>query len=67
MKMLIGGQKVNSENGATIDVINPANGQFLDTVPQASKNDIDRAVQLSKSGQKEWASIPLHERSIIIQ
>ena len=67
MKMLIGGQKTDSSDGRTIDVINPANGKFLDTIPMATEEDVQRAVDNAKKGQKEWTAIPLMEREKIIQ
>lgn len=67
MKMLIGGKKVDSRDGKTIDVINPATGEFIDTVPMATEEDVNEAVRLSKEGQKEWSSIPLLKREEIIK
>jgi succinate-semialdehyde dehydrogenase/glutarate-semialdehyde dehydrogenase len=67
MKMLIGGKRVDSLDGKTIDVINPATGEFLDTVPIATEKDVEEAVRLSKDGQKEWSSMPLLKREEIIE
>ena len=53
MKMLIGGKKVDSRDGKTIDVINPATGALLDTIPMATKEDVDEAVQNSKNRTAE--------------
>lgn len=65
MKMLIGGKQVDASDGKTIDVINPATGEFIDTVPMATEQDIQLAVENSKKGLKEWAGIPIVERSKI--
>lgn len=67
MKMIIGGKRVDSADGRTIDVINPANGQFLDTIPMATEEDVQLAVDNARKGQKEWQAIPLMEREKIIQ
>lgn len=67
MKMIIGGKRVDSADGRTIDVINPANGQFLDTIPMATEEDVQLAVNNARKGQKEWQAIPLMEREKIIQ
>lgn len=67
MKMIIGGKKVDSSDGKTIDVINPANGKFLDTIPMATEADVKQAIANAKKGQKEWQAIPLMEREKIIQ
>jgi acyl-CoA reductase-like NAD-dependent aldehyde dehydrogenase len=50
MKMLIGGKKVDSSNGKTIDVVNPATGKLIDTVPAATKEDVSRALDYAKIG-----------------
>ena len=67
MKMIIGGKRVDSADGRTIDVINPANGQFLDTIPMATEEDVQLAVDNARKGQKEWQALPLMEREKIIQ
>lgn len=66
MKMLIAGEKRDSRDQKTIDVINPANGMFLDTIPMATREDVEEAVANAKKGQKEWNDIPLMERDNII-
>jgi acyl-CoA reductase-like NAD-dependent aldehyde dehydrogenase len=67
MKMLIGGKKVDSRDGKTIDVINPATGEFIDTVPMATEEDVNEAVKLSKDGFREWSAMPLLKREGIIK
>lgn len=67
MKMLIGGKKVDSSDGNTIDVINPATNEFIDTIPMATQSDVQEAVRLSKLGQEEWGSMPLLKREAIIK
>ena len=39
MKMLIGGELVDSSNHGTRDLVNPANMEVIDQVPMASKNE----------------------------
>ena len=65
-KMIIGGKKVDSSDGAVIEVTNPATGGVIDTVPSATKADIDKAVSEAAAGQKKWALVPLHERGAIL-
>jgi len=66
MKMIIGGEKVDSFDGKTMDVINPATGEWLDTVPGATKEDVEKALDIAQEGKRIWASTPLHERSRIL-
>ncbi len=44
-RMLIGGQWLDAEDGATFDSINPANGQVWARFPEATQKDVDRAVK----------------------
>lgn len=66
MKMLIGGNKVDSIDGKTIDVYNPATGERIDTVPSASKEDMEIVLANAQKGKKIWADTPLHERCRIL-
>ena len=67
MKMIIGGKKVDSLNGKTIDIINPATGEFIDTVPAATKEDINAALDYSKIGFAKWRRVPHLEREKIFR
>jgi NAD-dependent aldehyde dehydrogenases len=67
MKMMIGGKRVDSQNGETIKVINPATGELIDTVPNASEEDIKEAIDISLEGKKVWGSTPLFRRSEILR
>ena len=66
MKMLIGGEKVNSSDERVIEVTNPANGVIIDTVPAATEEDIEYAVKQAKIGQKKWSSLSIYERGEIL-
>ena len=65
MKMLIGGKKVDSSNGKTIDVVNPATGKLIDTVPAATKEDVSRALDYAKIGFEKWSKTTMLERENI--
>lgn len=67
MKMLIGGQKVDSGDGKKIEVYCPANGELIDTVPKASAEDIEKAIAFAQAGKVEWAQTPLHQRCTILR
>lgn len=66
MNMIINGQAVAAENGATIDVINPATSKLVDTVPAATERDVRRAVESAKVAQKIWAKVPVYEKAEIM-
>ncbi len=44
-KMLIGGEWVDSSDGATFESVNPATGEIWSRVPEATEADVDRAVR----------------------
>lgn len=62
MKMIIGGKKVDSSDGKTMNVINPATQEVIDTVPMATREDIDRALDNAVKGFHEWSAVPLWRR-----
>ena len=49
-RMLIGGKKVEGDNGS-LDVLNPFNGEKIGNVPRASKNQVDQAMEIAKKFQ----------------
>lgn len=66
MKMNIGGQKVDSPDSKTIEVINPATQELIDTVPSATKEDMEKCLGIAQEGKRIWASTPLYERARIL-
>jgi len=65
-QLYIDGRFVASTSGETFESINPANGEILAQVESASMDDIDKAVASAKRGQKIWASLPVMERTRIL-
>lgn len=65
-KMLIGGQEVNSSDGAVLSNYDPYTGELIGTVPAATQKDVDNAVKNAVAGQKEWAALRLDERDTIL-
>ncbi len=49
IKMLIGGQWVDSAGGKTFDTINPSTGEVLAKVAEGEREDINRAVVAAQS------------------
>jgi succinate-semialdehyde dehydrogenase/glutarate-semialdehyde dehydrogenase len=64
--MLIGGAKVDSSNGACIEVVNPYTLETIDAVPNASKGDIEKSIKAAHEGKRLWARTPLHERAKVL-
>lgn len=62
MKMLIGGESVDSVSGQTYEVRNPATGEVVDTVPKGNEKDVQQAVAAAESAFKEWSDVTAEDR-----
>jgi len=67
MKMIIGGELVNSSDNATQNVLDPGTMEVIDTVPVSTEADVKRAIQTARNGFKEWCQVPLHKRIRILR
>ncbi|MGB7479039.1 MAG: aldehyde dehydrogenase family protein [Burkholderiaceae bacterium] len=62
--LLIDGQEVAAQSGATFASINPDNGEILAHVAQAGEADVDRAVQAARRAfDGPWGRMTPRERS----
>ncbi|MBP5291460.1 MAG: aldehyde dehydrogenase, partial [Lachnospiraceae bacterium] len=66
MKMFINGERRDASDGKTIDVLNSATLEFIDTVPAATADDVAEAIAAAKEGCRVWGSLPVYERSAIL-
>lgn len=67
-KNYIGGKRVNSETGETIDVMNPANpSEVVATYQQSNESDAANAVDAAVAAKDEWDSTPGPERGRILR
>ena len=64
---LIGGQWVQADSGANIDVINPANGQRLGTVPKGGRAETRRAVEAAEKAFQSFRKTSALERSKLLR
>ncbi len=62
MKMLIGGELVDSVGGQTYEVRNPATGAVVDTVPKGNEKDVQQAVGAAETAFKEWSDVTPEDR-----
>ena len=64
LKNYINGTWAESNELATIDVVNPANQEILAKVPFGEKtaNDVDSAVKAAAKALKEWRETPVMKR-----
>lgn len=51
---LIGGEWVQADSGATIDVVNPATGLKIGTVPKSGKAETRRAIEAAQAAFLVW-------------
>lgn len=64
---LIGGEWVQADSGATIDVINPASGQKLGTVPKCGKAETRRAIEAADKAFATFKKTTALERSKLLR
>lgn len=60
-QLLIGGQWVDAEGGATLKTTSPADGEFLAEIASASESDVDKAVKAA------WAAFPAWKKTSATQ
>ncbi|MCQ4271859.1 CoA-acylating methylmalonate-semialdehyde dehydrogenase [Pseudomonas kuykendallii] len=65
VKLLIGGELVESRTTQWRDVINPATQEVLARVPFATPEEIEAAVSSAKQAFKTWRKMPIGARSRI--
>jgi len=64
-RMLINGELVAAEDGATMTSIDPATGEELSQVPNASPGDVDKAVQAASAALPGWQKTDLVQRQAV--
>ena len=64
--LLINGEWVDAENGATFETHNPATGELLALCANASTKDVDRAVKAAAAAQPAWAAKSPAERAALM-
>ncbi len=65
-KLFIGGEFVDSVDGATIDVIDPHDGSLLATVAEAREADVDRAVEAASAAGAKWRRVSASDRGRLL-
>lgn len=67
-KLLIGGEWVDANSGAVMEVVNPATNETLTQVAKADETDAERAVEAARSAfeNPEWRWMSARERGHIL-
>jgi aminomuconate-semialdehyde/2-hydroxymuconate-6-semialdehyde dehydrogenase len=68
LKHLIGGELVDSADGATFDSVDPHTGQVWATVPEGGAEDVRRAVEAARTAfdAGSWSQLPTAERRMLL-
>ncbi|MCW8883975.1 MAG: CoA-acylating methylmalonate-semialdehyde dehydrogenase [Motiliproteus sp.] len=64
--MIINGEKVESQSGNLVDVLNPATQEVVAQVPFATLDEVDVAVANAKEAFKSWRKVSLAKRQSIL-
>jgi aminomuconate-semialdehyde/2-hydroxymuconate-6-semialdehyde dehydrogenase len=62
----IGGEFVDSVDGATFDTVSPIDNTPIATVAEGSAADVDRAVAAARQAFAQWAAMAPAERAVIL-
>jgi acyl-CoA reductase-like NAD-dependent aldehyde dehydrogenase len=63
LKLLIGGEWVDSASGATLEATSPSTGEVIARVPQGGREDAQRAIVAANDAWRDWASRSAFERA----
>jgi acyl-CoA reductase-like NAD-dependent aldehyde dehydrogenase len=63
LKMLIGGEWVNSASGATFEATSPSTGEVIARVAEGAREDAQRAIAAANAAWRDWASRSAFERA----
>ena len=64
---LIGGEWVQADSGATIDVTNPATTLKIGTVPKSGKAETRRAIEAAQTAFEIWRKTTANDRSKLLR
>jgi len=63
LKMLIGGEWVDSASGATFEATSPSTGEVIARVAEGAREDAQRAIAAANAAWRDWASRSAFERA----
>jgi acyl-CoA reductase-like NAD-dependent aldehyde dehydrogenase len=63
MRMWIGGDWVDAEDGATFEATSPSTGEVIGTVSEGTRADAQRAVVAANASAPEWAALSAFDRA----
>ncbi|WEX11453.1 NAD-dependent succinate-semialdehyde dehydrogenase [Chelativorans sp. AA-79] len=63
----IGGEWVNADSGATIEVVNPATRQTIGTVPKGGRAETRRAIEAAEEAFHSWKKTSANDRAKLLR
>jgi acyl-CoA reductase-like NAD-dependent aldehyde dehydrogenase len=62
-RMLIGGEWVPSESGATFDATSPSTGEVIGSLPEGTRVDAQRAIATASEAWARWSQVSAFDRA----
>ena len=62
-RMLIGGDWVASESGATFDATSPSTGEVIGSIPEGTRGDAQRAIAAANEAWPRWSGLSAFDRA----
>ena len=62
-RMLIGGDWVGSESGATFDATSPSTGEVIGSIPEGTRIDAQRAIAAANDAWQGWSGLSAFDRA----
>ena len=66
-RMLIGGDWVASESGATFDATSPSTGEVIGSIPEGTRIDAQRAITAANDAWPAWSGLSAFDRAAAIR
>ena len=63
LRMLIDGEWVGSESGATFDATSPSTGEVIGSIPEGTRADAQRAIAAANEAWPGWAALSAFDRA----
>ncbi|WP_249676068.1 NAD-dependent succinate-semialdehyde dehydrogenase [Pseudomonas abieticivorans] len=63
----VGGQWIDADDGATLEVIDPATGTCIARVPALQGNETRRAIELAEAAWPAWRERPAAQRALLLE
>ena len=66
LQNFVGGKYADTQDGATVDVVNPSTGEVFATMPDSGPADVDAAVTAADNAFGGWRDATPSERSLAL-